>query len=242
MPRSNYASRSARSLLAGVLTLAAGHLSAAASNDAATGVNLLRAQLPANVSAAAADCEQLSRAVVRAIYTDRVHAPDILAAALGDGLDRKQPLRRSCKCVVHIFRNAVIVAPRQASGLLETAASLYPDCADELTAALDAAGDKNPVTADGKDRGAGSRDPGRANGNDGSNTAPGTAGDPGIFGLAGDPANTGDLGDRDLAGLGFGSFGSPGFPGSPGFVGSAPGGNIALPPPVTAPVTSVVNQ
>ncbi len=185
-----------------------------------------------------ADCEQLSRAVVRAIYGDRVHAPDILAAALGDGLDRRQPLRRSCNCVVHIFRNAVIVAPRQASGLLETAAALYPECADALTAALDAAGDKNPVAADGKDRNAGARDgdPGRAHGNDGTNTAPGT--------LA---SNPNDLGGRDLDGLGvggdnFGFGGSPGFPGSPGFIGSAPGGNIALPVPVSAPVTSVVNQ
>ena len=230
--------RPALLLLTGVLTFLTGHLSAAAAGDPATGARLLRAQLPANVSAAVADCEGLSRAVVRAIYADRVHAPDILAAALGDGLDRKQPLRRSCKCVVHIFRNAVIVAPRQASGLLETASALYPECADALTEALDAAGDKNPV-ADGKDRGSA----GRAHGNDGSNTAPGTTGDPGNLG-----GNPNDLGGRDLDGLGFGPdlgsgfAGSPGFPGSPGFVGSSPGGSIALPPPVGAPVTSVVNQ
>ena len=226
-------------LLTGVLTFLAGSLLAATSNDPAAGARLLRAQLPANVSAAMADCEQLSRAVVRAIYTDRTHAPDILAAALGDGLDRRQPLRRSCKCVVHIFRNAVIVAPHQASGLLETAAALYPECADELSAALDAVGDKNPV-ADAKDGGKSAAfDPGRAHGNDGSNTAPGTTGDPSRF-----ASNPGDLGDRDLTGLGFGSGfeGSPGFPGSPGFVGSTAGGGFALPPAVTAPVTSVVNQ
>ena len=227
-------------LLTGVLTFLAGSLLAATSNDPAAGARLLHAQLPANVSAAMADCEQLSRAVVHAIYTDRTHAPDILAAALGDGLDRRQPLRRSCKCVVHIFRNAVIVAPHQASGLLETAAALYPECADELSAALDAVGDKNPVVADGKDRAASaSRDPGSAHGNDGSNAAPGTTGDPGL--LAGNPN---DLGGRDLTGLGFdsGFEGSPGFPGSPGFVGSTAGGGFALPPAVTPPVTSVVNQ
>ena len=42
-------------------------------------------------------------------------------------------------------------------------------------------------------------------------------------------------------GLFAGGFG-PGFPGSPGFVGSVPGGNIALPSPMTNPVTPVMNN
>ena len=124
--------------------------------------------------------------------------------------------------------------------------------------ALDAAGDKNPVATDAKDGGKSAGDPSRGHGNDGSNVAPGTTGNPGTTGdpgTAGDPgavrdpgglfgSNPNDLGGRDLTGLGFdGGFqGTPGFPGAPGFVGSSAGGSFALPIPVVAPVTSVVNQ
>ena len=57
----------------------------------------------------------------------------------------------------------------------------------------------------------------------------------GVGGIAGETGLVGDVGEGGL-GAGFG----PGFPGSPGFIGSAPGGTIAL-PPVGVAVTSVVN-
>ncbi len=218
-------------LLFGGLLLLAG-TSPAMRTDTAAGLRLLQAQLPAGTTPALTDCEHLASAVVRATYTDRSHAPDILAAALSAGLDQSDPKhrvgRRPCACVVRIFRNVLIVAPDMASTLLETASAVYPECADALTETVDRMGDKNPL--DGKDRGpgAGQRTPPATN--------TGVGNDPGTG--AADPGMDGDLGSRDLAGLGF----SPGFPGTPGFVGSSASGGTALPPPTAPPVTSVVNQ
>lgn len=64
--------------------------------------------------------------------------------------------------------------------------------------------------------------------------------DANLPGLDSDPNSvTGDVG----AG-GFGAGFGPGFPGSPGFIGSAPGGTLALPPldvPIGNPTTTVTN-
>ncbi len=49
-------------------------------------------------------------------------------------------------------------------------------------------------------------------------------------------ANETDTANAYAFGVGFG----PGFPGSPGFVGSPPSGSVALPPPSSTPVTTVV--
>ncbi len=200
--------------------------------DTDAGLRLLQAQLPAGTTAALTDCEHLSSAVVRATYADRSHAPDILAAALSAGLDQSDPGhrvgRRPCACVVRIFRNVLIVAPDMASALLETASAVYPECSDALTEAVDTVSDKNPV--DGKDRAPSALQRTPPSTNTGVGNDPGTG--------AADPGLDGDLGSRDLAGLGF----SPGFPGTPGFVGSSASGGTALPPPAAPAVTSVVNQ
>ena len=232
-------------VLLGALLALTGPLSATTRIDTETGLRLLQKQLPVGTTPALTDCEHLSSAVVRATYGDRSHAPDILAAALSAGIDKDDPdhrtSRRPCACVVRIFRNVVIVAPAMASALLETASAIYPDCAESLTEALDGIGDKNPV--DGKDY-APAAPHTAADRSAGTGNAPGLTNDPALNsnpGLNNDPGMHNDpglTGDRDFAALGL----APGFPGAPGFVGSPASGGIALAPPTTRPVTSVVNE
>ncbi len=194
-----------------------------AQSAAETGARLLQAQLPAGTTVPQADCEQLARAVGRATLAHRVDAPAILSAVLGGETGKA---KRPCACVTRIFRVAVAAAPTRASALLETASALYPDCADALAAALNAADDKNAVDAKDGPKEVRSAD------------APSMTRDFGDT-YANDPA-TADLSDRDFGGLGFGGGFGPGFPGSPGFIGSPASGGIALPAPVGA-VTPVVN-
>ena len=196
----------------------------AAQNATETGARLLQAQLPAGTAIPQTACEQLARAVGRATLAHRADAPAILSAALGGGTGN---VKRPCACVTRIFRVAVAAAPTRASALLEAASALYPDCADALAAALNAADDKTVV--DDKNG------PAQARSADSSPAMVRDFGDD----YANDPA-TADLSDRDLGGLGFGNGFGPGFPGSPGFTGSPPSGGIALPSPVGAE-TPVVN-
>lgn len=201
----------------------------AATASADAGVRLLQAQLPAGTAIPQTTCDQLARAVGRATLTHRGDAPSILAAALAKDSHRSEA-RRPCACVVRIFRNSLAAAPSQASALLETASSLYPECADDLAAALDRANDKNVV--DDKN--------GPALRQVSNDKHSGDTFDPNVRNLGedGDP-NDPDLSGRDISGLGFGGGFGSGFPGSPGFIGSAPSGGVALPQPVQ--VTSVVN-
>ena len=231
-------------LLAGLLGTTVPASASTASNDVAT-LRIIQAQLPGNISLVQADGETLGRAVSRAILGHRAEAPAILSAALrgsarGKGIKNKEAVNRSCNFVVQVFKGALLAAPEQASVLTETAAALYPDCADELTAVVLPAQDHRVTAYDYKDRSdykdrTDYKD--RSDYKDATNYKDRT--DAPVAGIN----NLGALGDDPGFGVGFG----PGFPGAPGFVGSAPSGGFALPPvtlpsPVTAPVTSVVNQ
>ena len=212
--------------------------------DTAAAVQLVQAQLPKGISLFQADGETLGRAVSRAILGHRAQAPTILSAALTDGGDakgtkNKDARQRSCDFVVRVVKAALFAAPEQASALTDTAAALYPNCADELTALLRSQ-DQRVSAYDYKDR-ADYKD--RSDYKDRTDFKDAAdykdrAGAP-VAGISDLGAGLGDPG----FGVGFG----PGFPGAPGFVGSAPTGGFALPPvalptPGSAPVTAVVNE
>jgi hypothetical protein len=188
----------------------------AAENEQKTGARLLQAQLPAGLPARQADCEHLIRAVRAATLAHHESAAAILSAALAGG-DESQARRaehgqRACPCVVRLFRAAVNAAPDHARALLETAAAQCPDCADELTEALQRLSDKNVI--DVPPSGASSR--GSRGGND-----PGTSGDPGTgtsgnqAGNTGSGGNTGNAGDASAA-SNAPNGGDPGDPNDPG--------------------------
>ena len=206
------------------------------SNDA-TAVQLIQAQLPDGTALIQADGKTLGRAVRRAILDHPTKAPAILSAALSDGTSEKGAKNkgaasRSCDFVLQVFKAALRAAPDQASALTDIAMAIDPECVDSLTLALQV--QTHPVAAyDYKDR------PDFKDRSDYKDRA----GAP-VAGINNSAGEADDLGFGD--GFGLGGFG-PGFPGAPGFVGSAPSGGFALPPvalpsPVTAPVTSVVNQ
>ena len=137
-----------------------------------------------------------------------------------------------------LFRTSARVAPEYTATLLETAQTLYPECADTLTVALQALESQNVATVSepnvigpsptGSSSGA---DP-NGSGDPNSNGGPNGSGDPNA-----DP-NGGGLNGSSPFGGGLG----PGFPGSPGFGGSSPSGGFALPTPLPTPVTSFVNN
>lgn len=213
-------------LVSALLLLGAPMQLRAATASLEAGARLLQAQLPTGTTIPQTACDPLARAVGRATLAHRAAATSILSAALAAD-PRRPEAKRPCTCVVRVFRVSIAAAPTQTSALFETVSALYPDCADELAAALDRANDKN-VVDDKNGPAAAKRDkPFDPNVRDFG------AGDPN------DPGVDGDLSDRDISGLGFGSGFGPGFPGSPGFTGSPPSGGLALPSPVAE--TSVVN-
>ena len=216
-----------------LLTLSAVRSSASAASSQA-GVQLLQAQLPANTPVPRATCEQLTRAVTLATRAHRAEAASILTAALTRGTRPGAPSEEAklpCGCVAALLHASVAAAPEEASGLLELASSLYPDCAETLQKAVELFNDKNVVDDKNGPVGASSAPANQTAANNPA-TAPNDTADPGDLNL-----NDPEVRDINSPG-GFG----PGFPGSPGFVGSAPGGGVALPSPVAPSVTPVVND
>ena len=220
----------------------------AAPDPNGVGAQLLEAQLPPGTTLPRANFDTLEQALSRAAMIHRPQAPGILAAALSGStlkeIARRQGAKRSCVCVVSLFRTALRAAPAQASALVDVAVALYPDDADELAAAFASVRDQDLAAYDYKDRGGDYKDRGDykdvadapAAGSRGI-TAGADPGSRGGFGGLGDPADP-----ADPYGGGFGGGFGPGFPGSPGFAGSAPSGGFALPTPVGTAVTSVVNR
>ena len=243
----------------------------AAISDREDGAQLLQAALPAGLLIRQADCDHVVRAVRAATLAHHQAAESILSAALatGDGVDRRASgAKWTCPCVVRLFRAAANSAPDHAGALLETAAALYPDCADGLTEAWHRLNDKNVVvdapqlgSTDPKDA---RRDYGTGNAS-GAGTAgsAGTAVNPDGAGSPSDPDSpTFGLSQREFQGLdltnpettgttgsvggnppasGFTTGFGAGFPGSPSFSGSTPGGGSALPLPVATAATPGVN-
>lgn len=198
------------------------------------GVSFLQAQLPAGTVLPQATYEQLTRAVGLATSAHRRDATSILAAALTrkTSEDPRSDDRPPCAWVARLLHVSVTAAPEAASNLMELASSLCPDCADALQTAMELFNDKNVVdhknVVDGKNGPAAVAPPADPN----SATSRDTAGLDGL--IMDDP----EIRNVGLYAAGFG----PGFPGSPGFVGSPPGGNIALPRPISNPVTPVMND
>ena len=212
----------------------------AATNAGETGLRLLQAEFPAQVTLLNADCEQLAAAVGRATLAHQADAPTILRVALTRGIKklRHGEEKLPCACAKRIFSVSIAAAPPQASALLDLATELYPDCAAELAGVMR---DYDRVAYDYKNVVDDKNGPARHDSSSaGSPVAQSTSGDPSA--VSQDP---GDLSEHDLIGLGYGEssgFGTgfgAGFPGAPGFVGSPPSGGIALPP---TPVTASVNN
>lgn len=234
-----------------VLTLAI-PVPAPAATDRNVGMRLLEAQLPPGSSVARADCELMVRVVRRAALANHQQAGAILTAAILEVPQRpgdRSRVRWSCACVRRILVTAVRAAPDHTSELLEVAASLAPECADELSKAVSNLDDKN-VVDDPKDRGgrdgASNRDPNATSSNlsdrdyRGLDVA-GNGSDSGFGGINVPGSASATDGGSGFTG-GFGSGFGPGFPGSPGFAGSSPGGGFALPIPVAPPVTAAANN
>ena len=126
-----------RTLLgAAVVLLTAAASSAQAAESAAAIRSQLASELPAGVSLAKASIDQTAGAVRGAVAKDKTDATEILRVAIISKEPKQGRGKLACADVAKLTRAAIASDSGDASQLVDTAASLHPECADELNSLL----------------------------------------------------------------------------------------------------------
>ena len=128
------ARRALLSAFAAVLAVAA--TTAHAAESAAAARSQLSAELPAGVSLAKASIDQTAGAVRAAVAKDTADATELLRVAIMSKEPKQGRGKLACADVAKLTRSAIASDSAAASQLVDTAASLHPECADDLNALL----------------------------------------------------------------------------------------------------------
>ena len=136
-----------RTLLGAAAVLLTAVASSSAAESAAAARSQLASELPAGVSLAKANIDQTAGAVRGAVAKDMANATEILRVAIMSKEPKQGRGKLSCADVTKLTRAAIASDSAAASQLVDTASSLHPECADDLSSLLSTAANNGASTA-----------------------------------------------------------------------------------------------